>query len=83
MSHSGWSEGGTASPVIFNACFRIAITKLLASQEGLISNGGRWRPVRADGFDISGGNVNRETSLRFDSLFFTNLMHKFFILTHL
>jgi hypothetical protein len=57
-SHSGWSEGATASPVNFNACFRIASTNFVAYQEGLKSNGGRWRLVRADGFNLSGGNVN-------------------------
>ena len=29
-SHSGWFEGATASPVNFSACFRVAITKVLA-----------------------------------------------------
>jgi hypothetical protein len=57
-SHSRWSEGATAPPVIFNACFKIALAKVLAYQEGLKSNGGRWRLVRADGFNLSGGNVN-------------------------
>jgi hypothetical protein len=57
-SHSRWCEGATALPVIFNACFKIALAKVLAYQEGLKSNGGRWRQVRADGFNLSGGNVH-------------------------